>query len=228
MRMPSEKNQIQLPYLTKWGPMPSRKSSRTEKILEAAAHLFARQGYHATSTREIARMAEVSENTLFRHFTRKEDLFWSALRSCTALIAQWDSLHEIRAGDPPEVVLPKILEVLTETVSNRPEVLRLIAIAYVELQGKAEAHCKNLLSPFLLELSQYLAESIARGEVLEVDPSLLAVSLMAMVLMHPQFANLTAGGCKPTIDIRGAANAYSKFWLNILTPRAPASPIQSL
>jgi len=135
--------------------MPSRKFSRTEKILEAAAHLFAGQGYHATSTREIAQRAEVSENTLFRYFARKEELFWSALRSRTAMIAQSESLSGIRAGDPPEVALPKILEVLTETVCNRPEVLRLIAIAYVELQGKAEVHCRDLISPFLLEFSEY-------------------------------------------------------------------------
>lgn len=208
--------------------MPSRKFSRSEKILEAAAHLFAGQGYHATSTREIAQRAEVSENTLFRYFARKEELFWSALRSRTATIAQSDSLSGIRAGDPPEVALPKILEVLTETVCNRPEVLRLIAIAYVELQGKAEVHCRDLLSPFLLEFSEYLAKSIAKGEVLEVDPSLLAASLMAMVLMHPQFARITTGEREPAIDIRGTASAYSKFWLNILAPRIPASRIQCL
>jgi AcrR family transcriptional regulator len=207
--------------------MPPKNSSRDERILEAAVHLFALQGYHGTSTREIARRAEVSENTLFRHFARKEDLFWSALQSRTAMIAQWDLLNGIRAGDAPEVVLPKILEVLTEMVSNQPEVLRLIAIAYLELQGKAEAHCRDLLSPLLLEVSQYLAKSVAKGEVLEVDPSLLAASLMAMVLMHPQFAKLTAGNSKPTIDTRGTANAYSKFWLNMLIPRPPASLIRS-
>jgi AcrR family transcriptional regulator len=208
--------------------MSSRKFSRTEKILEAAAHLFARQGYHATSTREIARRAEVSENTLFRYFARKEELFWSALRSCTGMIAQSDSLSGIRAGDPPDVVLPKILEALTEMVCNRPEVLRLIAIAYVELQGKAEVHCRDLLSPFLSEFSEYLTKSIARGEVLEVDPSLLAASLMAMVLMHPQFMRLTGGDREPAIDVQGAANAYSKFWLDVLTPKISASPIQCL
>ena len=66
--------------------MPLRNSVRTEKIVDAAAQLFARQGYHGTSTREIARLAEVSENTLFRHFDHKEDIFWSALRSHTAAL----------------------------------------------------------------------------------------------------------------------------------------------
>jgi AcrR family transcriptional regulator len=203
--------------------MRSSNSSKSERILESAVHLFAQQGYHATSTREIARRAEVSENTLFRYFTRKEDLFWSALRSRTAIIAQWDLFDDGRDSRSPQVILPKILEVLTETVNNRSETLRLIAIAYLELKTNAEAHCKDLLAPFLLEISQYFAKSVAKGEVLEVDPSLLTASLMAMVLIHPQFAKLTAGSFEPSIDSRGAANAYSKFWLDILIPRTPAT-----
>jgi hypothetical protein len=53
---------------------------KIEKAVQAAGKLFARQGYHGTSTREIAQLGEVSENTLFRHFDHKEDLFWAAIR----------------------------------------------------------------------------------------------------------------------------------------------------
>jgi len=48
--------------------------------MEAAGKLFARQGYHGTSTRQIAQLAGVGENTLFRQFNHKEVLFWSTLR----------------------------------------------------------------------------------------------------------------------------------------------------
>jgi len=202
--------------------MRSSSSSRCERILESAVHLFAKQGYHATSTREIARRAEVSENTLFRYFNRKEDLFWSALRSRAATITQWNPVNDDRGGESPEVILPKILELLTETFSDWSEALRLMAIAYVELNANADAHCKDLLAPFFLRISQYLASSVAKGEVLEVDPSLLTSSLMAMVFIHPQFARLTSGHASPVMDTRTAVNAYSKFWLDILTPRSPA------
>src|ERR1035438_1603133 len=58
-------------------PLHTKKSATMEKLTLAAAQLFARQGYHGTSTREIARLAGVSENTIFRHFDRKEALFRS-------------------------------------------------------------------------------------------------------------------------------------------------------
>jgi AcrR family transcriptional regulator len=204
--------------------MPLRKAVRTEKIVAAAAQLFARQGYHRTSTREIARLAEVSENTLFRHFDHKEDIFWSALHSHSAALKPgWNLLDGIRSGDTPEMVLPKILELLTDTVNYRPEVLRLIAVAFLELQGNAEAHCRDLLSLLLSEIGDYLAMSIEKGQVLQVEPALLASSLMAMVLMHPQLAMLTDGSIPSHPDSHDAVRAYSRFWLDVLSPRRLAS-----
>ena len=80
-----------------------KSSARADKILQAAGQLFARQGYYATTTREIARLAEVSENTLFRHFENKEDLFWASLDSYSAGFKfRRDVLEGLTAGHPPE------------------------------------------------------------------------------------------------------------------------------
>lgn len=45
------------------------------RILQASLDLFSKRGYVGTTTREIARAAEVTEVTLFRHFSSKEKLF---------------------------------------------------------------------------------------------------------------------------------------------------------
>jgi AcrR family transcriptional regulator len=44
-------------------------------VLEAAEALFAERGYHAATTREIARRAGVTEQVLFNNFASKERLF---------------------------------------------------------------------------------------------------------------------------------------------------------
>ena len=136
--------------------LTTKNSATSEKIVLSAAQLFARQGYHGTSTRDIARLAGVSENTLFRHFDRKEDLFWSALRwHSSALKMRRDLVEGIAQGQAPEVVLPKILEMMADLVSYRPELLRLIAVAFVELEWKAEAFCQENLAPDLSAINQY-------------------------------------------------------------------------
>lgn len=47
----------------------------TQRICEAARALFAERGYAATTTREIARRADVSETLLFRYYGDKAALF---------------------------------------------------------------------------------------------------------------------------------------------------------
>ena len=119
-------------------PVVLKSSMRTEKLIEAATKLFARQGYHRTSTRQIAHLAGVGENTLFRQFNRKEDLFWSALHyHASGFKLCRDLTDGLTQCDSPQVVLPKILDLLTEMASYKPELLRLIAVAFLELHWKA-------------------------------------------------------------------------------------------
>lgn len=54
-----------------------------EKILEAAFHLFAQQGYSQTTTRTIAIEAGVNEVTIFRQFGSKQKLLMSLLEQHT-------------------------------------------------------------------------------------------------------------------------------------------------
>lgn len=48
--------------------------STKDDLMRAAIGLFAKQGVAATTTREIATAAGVSEGTIYRHFTGKEQL----------------------------------------------------------------------------------------------------------------------------------------------------------
>ena len=50
-----------------------------KKTIEAAINLFAKQGYHGTSTLQIAKEAGVSQATVFKYFKTKEDLLYSII-----------------------------------------------------------------------------------------------------------------------------------------------------
>ncbi|WP_432666203.1 TetR/AcrR family transcriptional regulator [Wukongibacter baidiensis] len=55
------------------------KVSTAERILEAAMNLFSEKGYTDVTTKEIAKMAEISEMTVFRHFRNKQNLYEKAV-----------------------------------------------------------------------------------------------------------------------------------------------------
>lgn len=61
------------------GKRGRQKAKRKQRILEAAMELFCQQGFHRTSTQQIARAAGVAEGTIFNHFPTKKDLLVAAL-----------------------------------------------------------------------------------------------------------------------------------------------------
>lgn len=201
--------------------IPSKTTQQTAKIVHAAAQLFARQGYHGTSTREIARIAEISENTLFRHFECKEDLFWAAFRSRLAgLEPRRDLLESISKSAGPEVVVPLILTQLVDTTIVKPELLRLIAVAFIELNWKAASICQEHLSPVFSAINHYFARSIESGKMRKLDSSLVTAAIASTVLVHPEFSKLIQGAHAPYADTGEAIRAHSRFWLEILSPQA--------
>lgn len=54
-------------------------TEKQENILKSALQLFAKEGYHATSTSKVAKHACVSEGLIFRHFGSKEGLLQAIL-----------------------------------------------------------------------------------------------------------------------------------------------------
>jgi AcrR family transcriptional regulator len=54
-------------------------AERRTKILEAAARIFAERGFHRTTTKDIAEVADVAEGTIYNYFGTKDDLLLALL-----------------------------------------------------------------------------------------------------------------------------------------------------
>jgi AcrR family transcriptional regulator len=54
---------------------PPADTSTRQRILDAALELFARQGFAATSVRELARAVDLRESSLYNHFAGKAAIF---------------------------------------------------------------------------------------------------------------------------------------------------------
>ncbi len=59
----------------------SRNSAKRKNIMNAAATLFLREGFDATSMDAIAELAAVSKQTVYSHFGSKKDLFRECIQS---------------------------------------------------------------------------------------------------------------------------------------------------
>ena len=60
---------------------PELVEQRRRQIVEAAVQLFIKQGFHKTTTRQIARAAGVSIGSLYEYFASKEDVLYLVCHS---------------------------------------------------------------------------------------------------------------------------------------------------
>lgn len=70
-----------------------------DRIVAAATELFGRQGYEATTTRQIVEAAQVTKGALYHWFSSKEELLTSIYRELLA--EQTSRLQAITSGGEP-------------------------------------------------------------------------------------------------------------------------------
>jgi hypothetical protein len=119
---------------------------------------------------------------------------------------------------PPEAVLTKVLDLLADIVDYKPELLRLIAVAFLELPWKADGVCHQFLSPPLSAINHYFEMNIKSGKIADLDPTMLTTALVMTALAHPRMYNLIHGDKASYPNRLKAHRARTVFWLNLLAP----------
>jgi AcrR family transcriptional regulator len=108
-----------------------------ERLLDAAARVYAEAGYRGATTRRIAQEAGVNEITLFRHFGSKTTLILEAVRQanlrsvCPEVpVSPGDVATELRTWVREELAhltrLRSIIRTSLGEVEERPEIIPLI------------------------------------------------------------------------------------------------------
>lgn len=100
------------------------KEDRRKQILESALNVFIKKGYNGATTQEIAREADLSEVTLFRHFSSKEEMFMKGIEPIIIDTLQ-DSILASKELTP-EDQFKYILTERIKLISKNHKVIRLI------------------------------------------------------------------------------------------------------
>lgn len=124
---------------------------KQKKIIDAASKLFAEKGYSNTSTAEIAKLAEVSEGTIFKHYGTKDKLLLSLivpyLKECIPSIV--DEVFNETMNDSIttfEEFLRAFLKNRKQFISENKEIFQIIVKEMIYTEK-----LKNELFPLLYE-----------------------------------------------------------------------------
>lgn len=165
-----------------------------ERLLKAAAKVFARDGLTGATTREIARMAEVNEVTLFRHFHSKEELISAVVNQTFETFPNRSTRrksHEQADSDAP-AGLESLRELLTRFVEDYHALLSKHLPLIRTLIGEIHRHeneemcvLHGVFRPKRRELIEGLKAEQARcGIRADVDVTIVADQLGGMIFGH--------------------------------------------
>ncbi len=144
-------------------------SDRKTALLRAAYRLFARQGYHGTSMRQIAHQAGMSPATIYHYFPDKAALFAAVYEHYHPYRRLAELLETIPETDLP-TFFRTLMQRLATALDQQPEFLHLIFIEWVEFQGR---HARARWENFLPQWRAVLARRGADARLLAQAPALL-------------------------------------------------------
>ena len=169
-----------------------------QRILQAAAQVFADLGYARATTRALAAAADVNEVTLFRHFGNKENLF-SAVIDEFAAPALTASLEARLTGDYRHDLLMMGHQVL-EVMLQRRDALRLMlceSAHFPELRQVLAQNPRQLRQA----LARYLERQMDRGQVRPGHPEAMAQAFWGMFFAYAIGLGILAEPVQPQLSI---------------------------
>jgi AcrR family transcriptional regulator len=178
------------------GNPESRADKTRQRLIEAAAQVFAGEGYARATTRALAAAAGVNEVTLFRHFGNKESLF-AAVTEQYAGPAVTTALEAQLSGDYHRDLLMvgnQLLQVLLE----RKEVLRMMLC---EASHFPEVRAVMVQNPRQIRrmLARYLQQQIERGQVRPLHREATAQAFAGMVFSYAIMWEILGDSVEPEI-----------------------------
>jgi TetR/AcrR family transcriptional regulator, cholesterol catabolism regulator len=168
-------------------PRPARKKkendatqSTLERLLDAAAALFSKKGYAATSTREIAEILGIRKASLYYHMENKEDLLYAICKSSLERIRVdvAAALKDVKSDDPLERIRALIRAHLENLVHG--QVAHSVAVGEMRaLSGARLQEVIALRDAYEDLVRQVLADACTAG-VLRAD---IGVKYLCLILL---------------------------------------------
>jgi AcrR family transcriptional regulator len=159
-----------------------RKKQQTRQLLaDTARRLFAERGFEKVSVAEIARVANVSQPTVFNYFPTKEDLVYSALEQF-----EDDLLTTIRDRTPEESILQAFGRFILRprgflAAEDEQAAARLVEISRMIAESAAlQARERQILDRYTSSLAALIAKETRASD----DDPRPAVTAAALIGVH--------------------------------------------
>ncbi|MEA3308434.1 MAG: TetR/AcrR family transcriptional regulator [Chloroflexota bacterium] len=173
------------------------------RIMKAAAQVFAEKGYHHTTTREIAQVADMAEGTLYNYFAEKREILLSIVEEVlTSLTTLLGKMETFETRDDIVVFVEMIFDVLSTKLAFART---LVIEAWLDDVILQDLLMERMTA--ILELVEgFITTSIAEGRFRPMNPHLATRMLFGM-FVGPLLPVLRGIEAPPTLQERHALAA---------------------
>ncbi|PZT73413.1 MULTISPECIES: TetR/AcrR family transcriptional regulator [unclassified Streptomyces] len=178
--------------------MDERSARKHQAILEAGTTVFLNKGYAGTSMDDIAKLAAVSKQTVYKHFSDKEKLFAEIVLATTDRI---DAMVDLVADIPADAgALTENLTRLARqflTALTRPQVIQLRRLVIANADAFPElgaAWYEQGFERVLATLADTFRRLTEQGLLKTPDPLLAAHHFSGLLLWIPVNRAMFHGG----------------------------------
>ena len=160
---------------------PSKGEQTSQAVLTAAYQLIIRQGYAATSMRQIAEKAGLSLGSIYNHFSSKDDVFRAIVEQRHPFFQMLPLLQAVE-GSTVEEYVRNAAHTLVEELTRHPEFLNLMLVEIVEFKGSHVPLLFEKIFPLVMPVAQRIAS--LDGRLRDIPPFVLARAFMGMFFSY--------------------------------------------
>ena len=185
-----------------------KKKAVRQKVIDAAAELFASSGLEATTVENIAERADVSAGTVYNYFGSKNALLLAVVENDTDIMIELGQAVIARPGTNPAKAVQRLVGVyLDEFLSWEPGLLREVMAASFQGAGGADMTAElarmdeRLIEQLIVLVAGFQARGRMRSDVDAADATLLIFSTMVtQLLMSIAFGEVDGSVLKEQVD----------------------------
>jgi TetR/AcrR family transcriptional regulator len=153
---------------------------RRRQLIDVAIELFARKGFGGTTTREIAKAAQVNEAIIFRHFETKEGLYAAILdqRARETLSEEaFEALRGLATLGDDEGFFQFLVQRILHAYRDHPQYQRLLLFSSLEKHPFARDYHQRFVARGFAFVRDYIEKRQRQGVFRACDPGLAVFAL---------------------------------------------------
>lgn len=171
------------------------REQRREQIIDAALKVFSQKGYGGARTKDIARLAGISETLLFQHFGNKHNLYMQSLENLFAHHPVLPELAEYMEKGDDYNVLAQLARHMIGHARRDPRMIRMILFAALEGMTMDHHHAEenpgSSPDPVLWGIVEYFKARAAAGAYRQVNIELAVRMFFYSAWMYAADRELT-------------------------------------